>query len=180
MLALRDLELGDAASTVLGYKFRNRLSKGQIQDMSHDLATQRLWEEYQDIGIQKSLYDCTLLFNKANLLKFPRTDAMQCELEVLVENEPARCAFQKIDKALIIRILADSMGDNAVLRRLFDDQLKQGPFTESEDIAWSFRQVVGDTGTRLTVISSCYWLKPLNEISEYTSYAYQHYTIETF
>ncbi|MFT5328854.1 MAG: hypothetical protein ACI8P0_006770, partial [Planctomycetaceae bacterium] len=64
----------------------------------------------------------------------------------------------------------DGMPETAVLHRLFDDQLTGGPFPEAESLLWIMHQeMLNKTTLRLEVISSGYWLDPLNGVDAYVS-----------
>ena len=62
------------------------------------------------------------------------------------------------------------MSETALLHRLFEDKLADGHFPESKSILWIMHQeMLNKTTLRLEVISSGYWLDPLNDVDAYMS-----------
>lgn len=49
-MAITDFEPNEATEVLLRFKFGNRLSKFQIENISHELQTDKLAEEYPDIS----------------------------------------------------------------------------------------------------------------------------------
>lgn len=169
IMALQDLEEEEAAAVVLGYKFQGRLTKGQIQSIVYDMMEVNIWEEYQNIGFHQDLYNCAVLLRSVFPKKFPETDAVKCVVAVDPLDHTAEKALLQPDKTLLVRLLADGMTDHAVIKRLFDDQLAGGAFPEAEHIIWHFDSEFLGKKAIFTIFSSWYWLRPLDEVSNYTS-----------
>lgn len=169
IMALQDLEEEEAAALVLGYKFQGRLNKGQIQSIVYDMMEVNIWEEYQNIGFHQDLYSCAVLLRQAFPKKFPETDAVKCVIAVDPLDMSAEKTLAQPDKAFLVRLLANGMSDHAVIKRLFDDQLVGGLFPEAEHIIWQFDSEVMGKKTIFTIFSSWYWLKPMDEVSNYIS-----------
>ena len=110
ILALQDFESQEAAAIILEYQFQDRLSHGQIQNMSNEMMDEKLWEEYQKIDFHRELYNCAVLAKWAFPASFPETDAIKCTIEVAPENQPAIEIMEFIDKSLITRLLAKWYG----------------------------------------------------------------------
>jgi hypothetical protein len=61
------------------------------------------------------------------------------------------------------------MDDDAILKRLFADELKSGEFSDATSIIWDLEvQHPKETSAILKVTSSGYWLDPLRETKAYT------------
>ncbi|MEO9871535.1 hypothetical protein [Ekhidna sp.] len=168
IMALQELEADEAAVLVLSFKLGNKLSAGQIQNLSYEMMDEILWEEYTDINLHKELYDCAVLLKWSFPGQFPETDAVKCVIEVVAkENEP----LAKVDNTFLARLLANGMDDHAVINRLFDEQVDGKPFPESEGIIWHFDSKIDSDKTTITIYSSSYWLHSMDEVDRYTSTA---------
>ena len=168
IMALQELEIDEAAELVLNYKLSDKLSKGQIQNLAHEMMDEKLWEEYTDINLHKELYDCSVLLKWTFPNKFPETDAIKCVIEVVSNSlEP----LAKTSKIFITRLLAKGMNDHAVINRLFADQVNGAPFPEADGIIWQFDAIRSLDKTLITVYSSSYWLHSIAEVDHYTSEA---------
>jgi hypothetical protein len=89
-MALQEMQIEEATEVVLKYRFKELLSKGQIQNIAHDMLNEKLWEEYQEISFHKELYNCAVLMKWAFPRKFPETNALKCVIEVMPQNKYAK------------------------------------------------------------------------------------------
>lgn len=176
IMALQELDEEEAATIVLKYKFEDLLSKGQIHNMVFEMMDENLWEEYQNIGFHKELFNCAVMMKWAFPKKFPQTDAVKCVLEVKSYNQMGADLLQNADKTLLARLMAGGMNDHSVVNRLFDDQVIKGPFPEAEHIVWQFESEIQPEKTKFTIFSSWYWLKQMDEISNYTTETFSDLT----
>ncbi len=176
LLSLQDFDADEAAEIVLGYKLGDRLSKGQIQNMAHEMMDEKLWEEYQDISLHKELFDCAVLLKEAFPRKFPETEAIKCAIEVTPKSDVAIDLLTDAEKTLLSRILANGMDDHAIINRLFDEQVAGKPFPEAENIIWLFDKSSENGKTTFTIYSSQYWIHGMDDISNYQSEAFSDLT----
>ncbi|WP_436517344.1 hypothetical protein [Ekhidna sp. To15] len=171
IMALQELEADEAAELVLNYKLGDKLSKGQIQNLSNEMMDEKLWEEYTDINLHNELYDCSVLLKWAFPGRFPETDAVKCTIEVASGSlEP----LAGINKTFLTRLLAQGMDDHAIINRLFDKQVNGAPFPEAEGIIWQFEAAESLDKTLITIYSSNYWLHSMDEVDHYVSEAISH------
>ena len=64
----------------------------------------------------------------------------------------------------IVRMLASGMDEDAILNRLFEDELAEEKFPEAALIIWDLEvDHTGEHTTTLQIISSGYWLDPLRQ-----------------
>ena len=176
IMALQELDEEEAATIVLKYKFEDLLTKGQIQNMVFEMMDENLWEEYQNISFHKELFNCAVMMKWAFPKKFPQTDAVKCVLEVKSYNQVGADLLHHADKTLLARLMAGGMNEHSVVNRLFDDQVIKGPFPEAEHIVWQFDSEIQPEKTKFTIFSSWYWLKQMDEISNYTTETFSDLT----
>lgn len=86
-MAITDFEPAEAAAIVLDYALSDKLSKGQIQQMSHDMLEDKLSEEFPDISLQKRLFDVNELLYKAFNGTFPTAEHILWSLDKTGEHQ---------------------------------------------------------------------------------------------
>ncbi|REA63685.1 hypothetical protein DSL64_04420 [Dyadobacter luteus] len=164
MMSLTDFEPEEAAKIVLDYTIDGRLTNGQIQNLSHEILSEKLWEEYPELHLHPDLFRSTQLLYDAYNGKFPRAEAVRFSVEI----EGDISIFNEHPAAPLVRILAAGMSDRSLISRLFTDQLKDDKFEEAKDILWQLN-VVSKTETTVTydIVSSAYWLEEIKYADSY-------------
>jgi hypothetical protein len=169
ILLLQQMEADVAAEFVLKYKFEDRLTVGQIHNVAQQMMHQKIWEEYPDINLHRELYNCAVLLKWAFPDSFPNTDAIKCILDVECKHPES---LKSVTKSFLTRLLANGMNDQTILNRLFKEQIDNTKFPETEGIIWDFQTVNDYNKTIITVYSSEYWLKDMNDVRSYNSLAF--------
>lgn len=173
VLALRDLEPAQAAALLLQHRLGDVLGPGQIQNVSHEMLDEKLWEEYADMPLHERFFHVGSLLYQA----FPRLvaapDAVEVSLEVTAgDEEGERLLKRPLHESLLVRLLADGMPDAASLNRVFGESVRGRAFPEAESIVWIFdTEPFADGRLRLDVIGSGCWLDALRETRSYASSA---------
>lgn len=158
-MSLTDLEPAEAAQLVLGYLFEDELTVGQAENLAHQMLTEKLWEENPQLGQHEGFFKATQLLHEAYNGKFPRTEAVQFQVQLTAEAPEDLALFATHPEAPLLRLLAQGMPDNTLLNRLFGDQLAGTSFPEAPHIIWQLSTIRQDTATLvLEVVSSAYWL----------------------
>jgi hypothetical protein len=164
MMSLTDFEPEEAAKIVLDYTIEGRLTNGQIQNLSHEILSEKLWEEYPELHLHPDLFRSTQLLYDAYNGKFPRAEAVRFSVEI----EGDISIFNEHPAAPLVRILAGGMSDRSLISRLFTDQLEGDKFEEAKDILWQLN-VISKTETAVTydIVSSAYWLEEIKYADSY-------------
>ncbi|WP_157474525.1 hypothetical protein [Dyadobacter sp. Leaf189] len=169
MMSLTDFEPEEAAKIVLDYTIADRLTDGQIQNLSHEILTEKLWEEYPELHLHPDLFRSTQLLYEAFNGKFPRAEAVRFSIEI----EGDVTIFDKDPEAPILRILAAGMSDRSLVKRLFPDQLEGERFEEAKDILWQLNLVSrSKTAVTYDIVSSEYWLGDIKYADSYEAEAH--------
>ena len=160
LLALADLERREATTVVLTYLLSDHLSEGQIQNLANELEEEKLWEEYADIALHSAFFLAVELLYEAFNGGFPIPKAQLIQATLRPISPTTAEDIKELSSAAIIRLLAAGFDDGALMRRLFEDQLKGEAFPDAEGIIWhkSIRMITPDT-FEMTIISSEYWLE---------------------
>ncbi|WP_303312038.1 hypothetical protein [Hymenobacter sp. BT730] len=158
-MSLTDLEPTEAAQLVLSYLFADELNAGQIENLAHQMLTEKLWEENPELAQHKGFFKATQLLYEAYNGKFPRTEAVQFQVRITAEDEEGLAIFNSQPEAPLLRLLAAGMPNNTLLKRLFSEQLAGTSFSEAQDIIWQLSTVEkGKNDIVFDIVSSAYWL----------------------
>ena len=147
-MAISDFEPEDAAAIVLNYKFSKKLTKNQIEQISHEMLEDKISEEYADISFHHELFNVNQLLYKAFNGTFPNAKATIIEFEITPSKD--------ISKEIILKAFNSSLSNNNVIKRLFEKQIAgKEEFDEAEDIIWDLKP---SSGNAYTLTTSEYWI----------------------
>tara|TARA_R100000789_G_scaffold65671_1_gene61788 strand:- start:277 stop:954 length:678 start_codon:yes stop_codon:yes gene_type:complete len=165
MLSLTDFEPPEAAEIVLGYLFKDILSKSQIANLSHEMLHEKMWEEYADLSLHEQFFNVGQLLFQAFNGKFPQPEALRFKVVIEAAKKENMSVFKSDFEASLIRLLVAGMPKNTLLNRLFSDQLEGQAFHDAKDIIWQYsRESLSDTSITIEIISSVYWFHDLKFI----------------
>jgi hypothetical protein len=168
LMSFTDLEPREAAEIALGYLFPEELNAGQIENLSHQMLTEKLWEENPELPLHKGFYQATQLLHDAYNGTFPATKAVEFRVKVTAENPDDLAIFAEAPAAPLVRLLAPGLPDNALINRLFSTQVAGDAFPEAPAMLWQLTP--GEkTANSLTfdVVSSAYWLEDFKYADQY-------------
>ena len=147
-MAISDFEPTEAAAIILNYKFSGKLSKNQIEQISHEMLEDKISEEYADISFHHQLFNVNQLLYKAYNGTFPNAKATIIEFEITPNKE--------ISKENILKAFNSSLSNNNVVNRLFENQIAgKEEFDEAEHIIWDLKSNGGNT---YILTTSEYWM----------------------
>ncbi len=152
-MAITDFEPNEAAAIVLTYKLSERLTKGQIDQISNDMLLDKVCEEYPEIDLQYDLFNVNQLLYKAFNGKFPNAKATVVDFS-LISNDGYD---QEITKEIVLKSFNNGISDRNLIKRLFTEQMSTDKeFLESEAVLWELNK---KDSTNFTLTTSAYWLK---------------------
>ena len=168
-MALTDYEPEEAAEMILSYIFKDRLNFKQIQNISHEMLDEKLWEEYADISMHEDFFNVGQLLYEAFNGKFPQPEAVRFQVKVTAKNEADLEVFEGQTETPLMRLLVKGMPENTLINRLFDEQLAGSSFAEAKDIIWQLKKEKGEGGTSMIfdVISSEYWFHDFKYVEDF-------------
>ena len=175
-MALTDLEPREAAVAVLTYLFPAELTAGQIENLAHQMLTERLWEENPELPLHRGFYQATQLLHEAFNGTFPSVKAVEFQVKCTAENAADLAVFgpnaddRATAAAPLLRLLAAGLPGNALLNRLYADHLAGEQFAEAAAILWEVR-ALEQTADAITfdVVSSAYWLEDFKYADTYAA-----------
>ncbi|MGB5462156.1 MAG: hypothetical protein WBM92_02220 [Aureibaculum sp.] len=162
LMSLSDNEPEEAAKIVLEYVFKDRFNAGQINNLSHEMLDESMWEEYADLAEHEEFFNVHQLLYQAYNGKFPYPEAVQFKIQITTKNKENLEIFDENSEPLIIRLLAQGMPENTIINRLFSENLKGGQFKEAKDIIWQLKKEKStENSIVFEIVSSEYWFKDL-------------------
>jgi len=174
LMSFTDLEPREAAEIVLGYLFPEQLNAGQIENLSHQMLTEKLWEENPELPLHEGFYKATELLYTAYNGTFPRAQAVQFQVKCTAEQAEDMAVFAEAPEAPLLRLLAQGLPDNALINRLFSTQLAGPNFEEAKSIIWELTPSKPEANSvTFDVISSTSWLEDFKyaDVYEATTHA---------
>tara|TARA_R110001632_G_scaffold19898_1_gene59812 strand:+ start:10664 stop:11350 length:687 start_codon:yes stop_codon:yes gene_type:complete len=168
LMSLADNEPEDAAKIVLTYIFKNRLSKGQIDNLSNEMLDEKMWEEYADISMHEDFFNINQLLYQAYNGKFPNPKAVMFQVKVTAKSKEDLSIFNNFPEASLIRLLVRGLPENTLIYRLFEEQIEGLKFKDAKDIIWQL--TIEKTDERVLVfnaISSSYWFHDFKYVDTY-------------
>ena len=162
LMSLSDNEPEEAAKIVLEYVFKDRFNAGQINNLSHEMLDESMWEEYADLAEHEEFFNVHQLLYQAYNGKFPYPEAVQFKIQITTKNKENLEIFDENSEPLIIRLLAQGKPENTIINRLFIENLKGGQFKEAKDIIWQLKKEKStENSIVFEIVSSEYWFKDL-------------------
>ena len=152
-MALTDLEPDEAARVLLTYKLGDRMTEGQIEQVSHEMQDDKVAEDYADPALHYDLFNVNQFLYRAFNGTFPNTEASVMDVQVL----PKGADHPGVNKELLVKVLAQGLRDSNLINRLYGEQVSgEVPFTDAGKVIWTFAPT-GEADT-YRVRTSKYWI----------------------
>ena len=159
-MAISDYEPNEAAEIVLKYKFLDRLTDGQIEQIAHNMLIDKVCEEYPEIDMQGTLFHINQLLFKAYNGKFPNAKASIVHFSI----KPLEGDAQKLTAENVLKLLNNGLSDRNLIKRLFENQISQNiPFPEADYIVW---ELTTPDNINYNLVTSENWINK-EDITEY-------------
>ncbi|MDO7877230.1 hypothetical protein Q5H93_20965 [Hymenobacter sp. ASUV-10] len=167
-MALTDLEPAAAAQVVLTHLFAGQLTPGQIDQLAHQMQTEKLWEENPKMELHQGFFNATQLLYLAFNGKFPHPQAVEFQVKITAQQAADLALLEQDPAPTLLRLLAPGLSDRALLHRLFDTQLAGADFPEAPAILWQLTPSdQTETSVVFDIISSDYWLEDFKYADTY-------------
>jgi hypothetical protein len=159
-MAITDFEPDESAAILLKYKLKDKLSSGQIQNLSHEMTEDNEAEDNPDIALHYPLFNINQLLYKSYNGIFQNAKATKMEIELIFKGE----TIVKINKELILKAISKGLSNKSPMIRLFGFQLQaKEKFHEADNIIWELHN---NGQNKYTIITSDYWINK-EDVLEY-------------
>jgi len=174
-MALQDKTEAEAATALIDFVIGKKLNAGRTQNLAEEMTSDRAWEEFADLSMHEAIFNAQVILHQAFPVAVqPEINQIGVTLTALdqpaadyLESLAATTPFASIPEAVVLRCIAATMPPDAILHRLFEDQINGAPFTEAESILWQTRGEVLPGGAKpsrkISLYSPIRWTTPLEE-----------------
>ncbi|KGK42223.1 hypothetical protein LH51_08895 [Nitrincola sp. A-D6] len=168
-MSLNELDHAEAANVLLSFLFFDEeLSEGKIEQLSHELADEKMWERFSDVRFHHRLFNAYGLLRSAYNGIFPQPTGVQLTLKVTAKDSDDLTIFDDAPKTAIVRLIAKGIDENATLNRLYSDQIAGAAFSEAEGIVWLLEELSKTDDSRTYLLtSSSFWLEEIKEMDQF-------------
>ncbi|MBM6550149.1 hypothetical protein [Marinomonas ostreistagni] len=172
MMSFNDLSHSEAAAIVLTHLFPE-LTAGKVDQLSHDMLVDRAWEQYSNCLYHESLFNAYALLREAFNGTFAQPTGVQLVLTVTADDESDMAIFDTSPQSAMVRLLASGQSEDALIHRLYEDQIQGETFPEAPGIVWQLKQVSDDGATRqFTLLGSEFWFGDFEDVSSFEATAH--------
>ncbi len=174
-MALQDMSDVEAATSLVEFLIGKKLNEGRTKNLAEEMTTDRMWEQYADLTLHEPIFNAQVLLHQS-FPSTPQPEINQIEITLKAVDAAATEYFATLDtaaspqmvpEAVVLRCIAATMPPDAILHRLFEDQLAGAAFPEAENILWQTRgEAFIDSGKpahNISVYSPTRWTTPLEE-----------------
>lgn len=180
LMSLTDNEPEDAAKIVLEYIFKDRLTKGQIENLSNEMLDEKMWEEYADLSLHEEFFNANQLLYQAFNGKFPQPEAVKFQVKVTANQKDGIMVFEDYPEAPLIRLLVSSMPQNTLIFRLFEEEVNGEQFKDAKDIIWQLEiERIDNQEMVFGIISSNYWFHDFKYVKAFEANTHDDVVCET-
>lgn len=168
LMSLNDLDSSAAANIVLTHLFSDELSAGKIDQLSHEMADDRLWEEYSDCLLHERFFSAYELLRSAFNGLFAQPTGVALTITVHAKHADELALLNEDLSANLIRLLACGLNDNGLMHRLYEDQLNGDDFPQAPGILWQIETLAsGQLERQFKMISSSFWFGVLENYQSF-------------
>ena len=168
LMSVTDNEPEDAAKIVLEYIFKDRLTIGQIENLSNEMLDEKMWEEYADLSFHEDFFNINQLLHQAFNGKFPNPKAVKFQVKVTSNGIDGLEVFKHFTEASLVRLLVAGMPQNTLIYRLFEEQVDGQEFKDAKDIIWQLKiERNNDQEVIFEIISSNYWFHDFKYVKDF-------------
>ncbi len=177
VLVLQDFEEQEAGEIVLQAVFGDNMSSGVRENLVNDLKDDRPWEQFSRVNQQVGVFEAVVLLQLAFPRRYGVPDALRIQLKVAATDaQTSRWLTSAPSALLLLRLLATAMDDDAVLKRLYGQEMQVKDFPHAEAILWRVQTLRLYQETQgavyvCDIYSAHQWLSPLVEMQAWQGVA---------
>lgn len=159
-MAINDFEPHESAEIILTYKLNEHLSRGQIQQLSHEMADADEAEEHADIALHLPLFNINQLLHKAYNGVFPNAKATAIDIELNIKGDEDLA----VTKEIALKAICLGLSDQSLIPRLFEAQINgKAAFQDAAKVIWALHHLGKN---KYTLITSDNWINKEDLIAE--------------
>ena len=173
LMSLNDFEHHESAKFLLTHIFKDEITEGKIEQLSHQMIENKLWEEHADSAYHRSLFNAYGLLRKAYNGIFKEPTGVKFTIKITVNTKELFDIFESSLHPVIVRLLSSGLNDTAILNRLYDEQINGKNFPDAKYILWQLKEIsITEKERQYEITSSDLWFGDLEEVMSFDAKAH--------
>ena len=168
LMSFNDFEHNESAKFILTHIFKDEITEGKIEQLSHQMAESRLWEEHTDPAYHEDLFNAYGFLRKAYNGIFTEPSGVNFSIKITVNKDGSFDIFDPLTHAVIVRLLSNGLGEDAILNRLYEEQIHGEQFPDAKNIIWILKDIsIIEKERQYEITSSHFWFGELEKIMSF-------------
>ncbi|KJR98929.1 MAG: hypothetical protein VR65_18570 [Desulfobulbaceae bacterium BRH_c16a] len=164
LMSLNDFEHHESAQFLLKHVFNDEITEGKIDQLSHQMVENKLWEEHADSAYHRSLFNAYGLLRKAYNGIFKEPTGVKFTIKITANKNELFEMFDSSLHAVIVRLLSNGLDETAILNRLYEAQITGKNFPDAKNILWILKEIsITEKERQYEITSSDLWFGDLEE-----------------
>ena len=164
LMSLNDAEHHESAKYLLTHIFKDEITEGKIDQLSHQMVESKLWEEHSDAACHRSLFNAYGLLRKAYNGIFKEPTGVKFTIKITADKNDSFEIFDSSLHAVIVRLLSNGLAETAILNRLYEEQISGENFPDANNILWILKELsITEIERQYEITSSDLWFGELAE-----------------
>ena len=179
LMSLNDFEHHESAKFLLAHIFKDEMTEGKIDQLSHQMIENKLWEEHADSAYHWRLFNAYGLLRKAYNGIFKEPTGVNFTIKITTNTKELFEIFDSSLHAVIVRLLSNGLKDTAILNRLFEGQINGEKFPDAKNILWILKEIsITEEERRYEITSSDLWFGELEQGMSFEAKAHADAEVE--
>jgi len=173
LMSLNDFDHHESAKFLLTHIFKDEFTEGKIEQLSHQMAEAKLWEEHANPAYHMSLFNAYGLLRKAYNGIFKEPTGVKFTIKITANDKDSFEIFDRSLHAVIVRLLSNGLNETAILNRLYEEQISGDSFPDAGNILWRLKEIsIKEKERQYEVTSSDLWFGELEESMSFEAKAH--------
>ena len=173
LMSFTDFDADKSANLLLTHIFKDAITAGKIDQMSHQMVDNNLWEEHADPAYHMSLFNAYGLLRQAYNGTFTEPTGVKFTIKITADKKDSFEIFEPSLDAVIVRLISDGMNESAILNRLFEEQINGNSFPGAKNILWILKELSKtETERQYEITSSYLWFGELEDVASFEANAH--------
>jgi|GEM_PF-455876 len=175
LMSFNDFEAHESAKLLLAHIFKDEseITEGKIDQMSHKMVDNNLWEEHADPAYHMSLFNAYGLLREAYNGTFTEPTGVKFTVKIIADKEESFAIFEPSLHAVVVRLLAHGLKESAILNRLFEEKISGDNFPDAANILWILKEIsTTDKERQYEITSSHLWFGDLEDTTSFAADAH--------
>ena len=164
LMSLNDFDHHESAKFLLTHMFKDEITEGKIDQLSHQMTEAKLWEEHADPAYHTRLFNAYGLLRKAYNGIFKEPTGVLFTIKITANDNDTFEIFDRSLHAAIVRLLSNGLNETAILNRLYEEQISGESFPDAKHILWGLKEIsIKEKERQYEITSSDFWFGELEE-----------------